>query len=551
MSWASYGLAFLEGFGLILSPCILPILPIILSLGIEGPRWRPYGIILGFISSFSALTLLSRHIVSHLGFDTEVIRYISFFLLFTFALILLSETLSEKFSVWTSRFTQVGERLAQNQQTHSGFLSGIVFGVAIGCIWVPCAGPIMAAVIVQTITQQTTLDTALTLISFSIGAALPMLILILMGRQVLTKVSFLKSYTIIIRKILGIIIILSIIYSVGPTRIWSHVQLESQVDRKEANFGEGLIHGLPTPYPAPQIAGIESWINTPPLSIEQLRGKVVLIDFWTYSCINCVRTLPYLKKWDTTYREKGLVIIGIHSPEFAFERKLNNVKEAVKKFNIQYAVALDNEFKTWLNFQNHYWPAHYLIDKNGKVVYTHFGEGSYDITEYNIRYLLGLQPTSVVETKAPEEKALTPETYLGYERSERFAESNSVKPDRVSDYNLNNDISLNQWSIGGKWVVENQRITAAAPLAKINLHFQARKVFLVLGSANGSTVTATITLNGEPIGKNAGADVHQNIVTVKNETLYELVSQDSIKAGVLEVEVRDIGLQAYAFTFGG
>jgi cytochrome c biogenesis protein CcdA/thiol-disulfide isomerase/thioredoxin len=551
MNVASYGLAFLEGLGLILSPCILPILPIVLSLGIEGPRWRPYGIIMGFVVSFSALTLLSRQIVTSFGIDIEVIRYVSFILLFIFALILVSDTLSEKFSQLTSRFANLGERVAQNQSIHSGFWGGCVLGAGIGCIWVPCAGPIMAAVIVQTITQATTLDTAITLMSFSLGTAIPMLILVLMGRRIMGKVSFLKSYTQMVRKILGVIILISITYAALPMRIWSTFSPEPKIHTSKPSFGNSLIHGLPAPYPAPQIAGIVSWINSPPLKLDQLKGKVVLIDFWTYSCINCVRTLPYLKKWDEVYRDKGLVIIGVHSPEFAFERKLENVEDAVKRYGIQYAVALDNDFKTWMNFQNHYWPAHFLIDKQGKIVYTHFGEGEYDITEFNIRVLLGLTPNAQSnQTQAAPENAITPETYLGYDRAERYVSPSSIHRDSIFDYAPVQDMSLNEWSLEGRWFVEKQHVTAKDAHAKIKIHFQAKKVFLVLGSASGKPVTASITLNGRPPGEDAGTDVSQSKVTVVKDTLYELISQESVKGGLLEIEADGPDLQAYAFTFG-
>lgn len=553
MNLSTYGLAFLEGLGLILSPCILPILPMVLSLGISGgiggTNRRPYGIIAGFVVSFSALTLLSRQLVTSLGIDIEIIRYVSFLLLFLFGLILISDFMSEKFTQWTSRLANLGEKVAQNQSNRAGFLGGFVLGMAIGFIWVPCAGPIMAAVIVQTVTQQTTLETVLTLISFSLGTAAPMLALVLMGRRIMGQVSFLKSYTHIVRKILGIIILASIIFSAWPQQAWSAPAPVSEVNTNSSELK--LINGLPSPYPAPQIDGIKNWINSAPLRLDHLKGKVVLIDFWTYSCINCVRTLPFLTKWDETYRDKGLVIIGIHTPEFEFEKKLSNVQNAVKKHDIHYAVALDNNFKTWLNFQNRYWPAHYLIDREGRVVYTHFGEGNYDVTESNIRFLLGLTPKS----KSPEAKetsvnTLTPETYLGYDRGERFAKPSAMIPDHPFDYPALKNIPLNEWSLEGKWVIEKQRITAKEADAKIKLHFNAKKVFLVLGSGIGRPITAKIILNGSPVGKKSGIDVHQDEVTVTKDTLYELVSLDSFEDSILELQASEPGLQAYAFTFG-
>jgi len=549
MNLFTYGLAFLEGLGLILSPCILPILPIVLSLGIAGPRGRPYGIIVGFVASFSALTLLSRQLITTLSLDVNIIRYVSFILLFLFALVLISDFLSEKFTQWTTRFSNLGERVAQKQSNQSGFFGGLVLGVGIGCIWVPCAGPIMAAVIVQTVTQETTMATVMTLLSFTVGTAVPMLVLVLMGRRIMEQVSFLKSYTQRIRKILGVVILISVIVSILPGQGWFVPSLPTKAVSNSS--GLGLRNGLPAPYPAPEIKGIDHWINSPPLQLNQLKGKVVLIDFWTYSCINCVRTLPYLTKWDETYRDRGLVIIGVHTPEFAFEMKLENVQNAVKMRQIHYSVALDNTFKTWINFKNQFWPAHYLIDRDGNVVYTHFGEGEYETTEANIRYLLGLTPKAeVLEVQKTAGDNLTPETYLGYGRAERFVSSSRLIPNQSFDYPFFPDIPLHGWSLEGKWVVEKQAITAGQENAKIKLHFYAKKVFLVLGTGTGQPLNAKVNLNGQDLGKNAGADTHNGEVLVTKDTLYELVSMPSVEEGFLEVQASEPGLQAYAFTFG-
>jgi cytochrome c biogenesis protein CcdA/thiol-disulfide isomerase/thioredoxin len=526
----------------------------VLSLGIDGSNRRPYGIITGFVASFSALTLLSHHVVASLGIDVEVIRYASFFLLFLFGLVLISNFLSEKFTQWTSRLANWGEQIAQNQSTQANqtdFWGAMILGMAIGFIWVPCAGPIMAAVIVQTATQQTTLETALTLLFFSVGAAAPMLSLVLMGRKMMERISYVKSYTHTIRKILGLIILASVIFSAWPQRALS--EIGANPNENGTTPESGLKNGLAAPYPAPEIVGIERWINTQPLSLNHLKGKVVLVDFWTYSCINCVRTLPIITKWDAAYRDKGLVIIGIHTPEFEFEKKFANVQDAVKKHNINYAVALDNAFKTWLNFQNQYWPAHYLIDREGKIVYVHFGEGNYDVTESNIRFLLGLtSPLGSGEAKeGPAGNPITPETYLGYGRGERFVNSLTITPDLPVTYPPIQDLPLHGWSLEGKWTVEKQRITAQDGGAKIKLHFKAKKVFLVLGSQTGKPITAKISLNGSSPAEESGANVRQDKVTITTDTLYELISLGSFGEGILELETSEPGLQAYAFTFGG
>jgi thiol-disulfide isomerase/thioredoxin len=377
-----------------------------------------------------------------------------------------------------------------------------------------------------------------------------MLFLILMGRRIMKQVSSLKSYTGVIRKMLGIIILISVVYSAWPAGA-SFAPTEAPKENINPP-SEGLINGLPAPYTAPNIAGIQNWINSPTLSLDSLKGKVVLIDFWTYSCINCVRTLPHLIKWDETYRNNGLVIIGIHTPEFAFEMDLKNVQNAVKQHNIHYSVALDNAFKTWLNFKNRYWPAHYLIDREGKIVYTHFGEGNYDVTESNIRYLLGLtsKGETSVEAKEIGTDPITPETYLGSERAERFASPSVIIPDQPFDYPNVSDITLNSWSLEGKWIVEKQRSVCKEAQAKLKLHFNAKKVFLVLGSETGQPLKAKITFNGQGLGKNSGADVKNDEVTITKDTLYELVSLPSFAEGQLEIQVLEPGLQAYAFTFG-
>jgi thiol-disulfide isomerase/thioredoxin len=312
-----------------------------------------------------------------------------------------------------------------------------------------------------------------------------------------------------------------------------------------------LINALPTPYNAPDFKDIETWINSPPLTIKALKGKVVLVDFWTYSCVNCLRTLPYLNEWDRKYRSKGLVIVGVHSPEFDFEKDPDNVKAAVIKNGIHYPVAMDNSLATWINYANHYWPAHYLIDRSGKVVYTHFGEGDYAITENNIRALLGMK-AEPAKARVDENynSSQTPETYLGSARAERFAGPSGLVPGRPYNYVFSRSLANDNWELAGQWKVENEKIIARSKGSALRLNFMARKVFLVLGSANGRPVSATIRINGKPVGANAGKDAHGGTVTVKRTTLYELVDQKRPHRSVLEIKSNDPGLEAYAFTFG-
>jgi thiol-disulfide isomerase/thioredoxin len=295
------------------------------------------------------------------------------------------------------------------------------------------------------------------------------------------------------------------------------------------------------PYAAPEFAGVEAWLNANPLTMQSLKGKVVLIDFWTYSCINCVRTLPHITDWDRKYRDKGLVIIGVHAPEFEFEKKLDNVKAALAQHGIRYPVALDNKLSTWMNFENRYWPAHYLIDRDGKVVYTHFGEGKYDVTENNIRYLLGLKNDKTVKAETPiSNPDETAETYLGYARASGFGGDKPMAHNREMSYRFPDALAEDEWALSGKWRVDTKKITSGEKGAALRLDFNARKVFLVLGTATGEPVNVTIRLNGET----------RSTLTVERNTLYELIDQQMPKNGLLEVTPDAPGLEAYAFTFG-
>lgn len=548
MSVINIGLAFVEGFALIISPCILPIIPIIFAVGVNGGRMRSYGLMIGFIVSFCALTLLSRALILSTHINAEWLRQISFYLLLLLGIIMMSSYLSAKFSFVTQGLANTGEALARRVDQKSGFFNGLLLGLPIGLIWTPCAGPILAAVIVQIIRQQTTIETIALLFAFSIGVALPLLLFILFGQKLMTNINFLKRHAVVMRKILGAMIVVTVLIT-AQSELWKF----SMTAANAADLSSTQIKdALAQPYPTPEIQGISAWINSPPLTMAQLKGKVVLIDFWTYSCINCQRTLPYITAWDKKYRDQGLVIIGVHSPEFAFEHDLNNVQSAVTQFGIHYPVALDNDLTTWQNFNNEYWPAHYLIDKNGKVVYTHFGEGDYDVTENNIRVLLGMKPIVITNQKQEVEGVdETPETYLGYTRADRFANQHALLQSTDTLYIFPSELSLNEWALNGHWDQGDEKITALTSGSAIRLHFNAKKVFLVMGSSTGKPITVQLLLNNKPVGNNGGKDVQNSQVVVTSDTLYELLNLPSYQSGILEITAQQPGVIAYAFTFGG
>ncbi len=549
MTLLEFSLSFTEGVALIASPCILPVLPLVLSTSIDGGRARPFGIITGFILSFCLLALLSRRLVLATGIAPDSIKDISLLLLFLFGLILLSDKLSAWFSRLTQRFADIGTRLSPGNGKE-GLASGIVLGALIGLVWTPCAGPILAAVLVQIIRQETDLESVALMVAFAMGAGFPMFIIAITGRRIMNKFAFLQRYTEQIRKILGGVIITSVIFIAAGSNAQLPFFNSNPVSQPAARL-DHIEDALPQPYPAPDFAGITQWLNSPALTMKQLRGKVVLVDFWTYSCINCIRTLPHITAWDAQYRDKGLVIIGIHSPEFEFEKNPENVKQAVARYSIHYPVALDNQLDTWQNFRNLYWPAHYLINQEGMVVYTHFGEGNYDVTENNIRYLLGEKDMQTASpTEIPYALGQTPETYLGYRRSDSYLGPTTIQPDIDTSYRFPKFLPSDSWSLQGGWKVEAEKITSTAPGAALQLNFKARNVFLVLGSASGKPVNASITLNGETVGKNAGKDIKNGTLVIDSHRLYDLIHQQTVTNSLLEITSDSPGLEAYAFTFG-
>lgn len=536
--YINFVLAFIEGFALIISPCILPVLPIILSGSIQGGKRRPIGIILGFLIIFIIFTLFSRKLVEFFGVDLNIVRNISLTILFLFGVILLSNYLTSKFEILTTKLANVGSSSKIININNTGFWSGFAFGSLIGIIWTPCAGPILAAVILQTILQKTDLASFITILFFAIGVGIPMLLIAFFGRELTSRLAFFKTHAISLRRLLGYIIIGSVLYMIYGSGITVSITKPKESQFMAQNM---LVHTITNPYPMPKIAGISAWINSDPIENEELKGKVVLIDFWTYSCINCIRTLPYLKDWYEKYHDQGLVIIGIHSPEFEFEKDLTNVKNAVENFGIKYPVALDNHYSTWQNFNNHYWPAHYLIDKNGNVIYEHFGEGDIDATENNIRFLLGLNRVQMQKQKESHYPQ-TPETYLGYERAELFSSPEAVLQNQSKLYSFAKTLADDTWSLQGKWIVSGQKIIADEANAAIKIHFRAGKVYAVMGSNSKIPIKVHLLLDGKPAPK--------NIIEVKDQTLYILIDSPEPINGILELISESPGLEMYAFTFG-
>lgn len=537
-------LGFIEGFALIISPCILPILPIFLAGSLTGSKKRPMGIIVGFTLFFSLLVFFSHQLVHYLDVDFNLVREIGYVILLLLGAIMISNYLTEQFGKITQGFTRISTFFSSVNKPEGGFWNGLFLGGIIAIIWTPCAGPILAAIIVQTALQETTLISFFTLMAFALGAAIPMFIISLYGKKLINTFSFFKTRAALFRKFLGGVIIASVIYMVYFEGEVVSSSVAPQTGIKTSN---SLINGLWFTYQAPPIQGVDAWINSPPLRLLDLRGKVVLIDFWTYSCINCLRTLPYLNDWYKHYHDKGLVIIGIHTPEFDFEKNVDNVKAAVKRYGILYPVALDNQFMTWRNYKNHYWPAHYLINKKGDVVYKRFGEGEYEVMENNIRFLLGIKDLSTIRSlkESSVSIAQTPETYLGYAKAYSYYSPELIK-DKTTRYHFSDKLSANAWGLDGLWQVNAENIVAQETNTAIKIHFNARKVYAVMGNSTAKPIKVKVVLTDEQSGKK----LQESSILVDKYSIYELISEKKFISGYLQIIASEPGVKVYTFTFG-
>ena len=536
------------------SPCILPVLPIVLTAGAgDGGIRRPLMIIGGLVASFTVFTLTAASILAALGLPQDFLRNVAIAMLFVLAGSLLSK-----------RFAFALERpfvfMTRRRGGHPA--GGFVLGLSLGLVFVPCAGPVLATITVLAAKSQLSVETVVLTLAYGVGFGVPMLLIALGGKQVAQR---LRATGPGFRRVSGVVLALSavgILFNLPQTlqtrlggyssALQAHVEDTKLARRHLAQLRGGgnafaasaTVRGssLPVLGRAPEFKGIDSWLNTPggrPLTLSQLRGKVVLVDFWTYSCINCIRTLPHLRSWYAAYHRAGLEIVGVHTPEFAFEHVRGNVKQATHDLHVSWPVALDNGYKTWDAYSNQYWPAEYLVDRVGRVRRTHFGEGEYGDTEKAIRTLLAANGASVPGARhvadATPTALVTPETYVGYARldASRYRGSR-LRPRRSASYRFASKLQRDELSLGGSWRVGDQRAVAAAG-ARLRLRFHAHDVYLVLGGKG----RVRVDLGGHTA----------RTVRVSGERLYTLVSSRSLRDGLLELRF-DPGVNAYAFTFG-
>lgn len=584
-------IAYLGGALTIFSPCILPILPFVFVRA-EQPFLRSaLPMLLGMASTFALLASLATVGGSWVINANSYGRYAAIFLLALFGLGLVFPRFAQ---FGTQSIVSWGNSLTNRSLSNKAgptAASSFILGIATGLLWAPCAGPILGLILTGAALNGASFQTLFLLLAFGVGAATSLGVALSVSGKLFTSMKQYLGVSEGIRKAIGIGVIsgaLAIAFGLDTgflARI-SYANTESLeqsvLDRfSSAKNPAPVLDGtqvsstshdepqlyrstLPVEGLAPPLDGAVEWLNSAPLTMEQLRGKVVLVDFWTYSCINCIRTVPYVRAWAEKYKDKGLVVIGVHTPEFAFEKKIDNVSKAVESFKIGYPVAIDNDYKIWRAYSNNYWPAHYLIDSNGKIRYHHFGEGNYRKTEQAIQDLLheaGIQaaaePAVNPDAKGAEASpdlgnVRSLETYLGYERATGFTASEKIVEDVAASYSLTT-LGLNEWGLSGTWTVGAEKATLDRSDGSLAIRFRARDLHLVMGlSETSKPVRYKVTIDGKAPGTDHGSDIDaQGNGTVENTKLYQLIRQSAdVKEHEFEILFLDKGAAVYAFTFG-
>lgn len=538
------------------SPCVLPVLPVVLttSAGRQAGPGRPVAVVGGMVLAFGVATLLGAAVLGALGLPQDVLRWAGITVLTVVGLGLVWPRLGH---LVEAPFARV-RPLRMNRDGNP-----FVLGLGMGLVFVPCAGPVLASITVLAATAQIGPELVALTAAYCLGVALPLLGIALAGDRILSRVRAVRERTRAARAATGAVMVATaLVIATGAAEPlqratpewlqavseWASSDADAQAELRslsddgmpsaqlltfsecaEADPGELRDCG-----PAPELVGLTGWLNSEPLDLAALRGRVVLVDFWTYSCINCQRTLPYLTRWAEEYADDGLVVIGVHAPEFAFEREARNVADAAERFDIRYPIALDNDFVTWRAYDQRFWPAKYLVDAEGTVRQVHYGEGAYAETEAAIRELLGLSGEVRADDGPRHTDGRTPETYLGSDRVARLHDD-EVVPGREAEYALQ-DPALHSFSLGGTWRVEPEYAQAGQD-AVLALRFRAAQVHLVLEGEG--TVTVSVDGDADPA----------RVVEVSGTPQLHTVYDGAARTAVLRLAFTP-GVRAYAFTFG-
>ena len=575
-----YGVAFISGLLTILAPCIWPLLPIVLADVTQSKdKKRPLGITVGVAISFTVLTLSVSGLESSIGLNPNVLRKIAVVVLVVLGITMVipkaSQFLESRISRLSGRFGQVG------RNSRTDFRGGLITGLALGIVWAPCSGPILASIATLAATNKVSAQVVLVTLFYVAGVSIPLFGFAVGGQRLLVNSRRLSKYTGKIQIASGVVLILTAIaiqtnydktleakllnaipsYSSALTKIESGSgvtkALNSLKGKSNGVLSSRNTSGLfNTNTPAADFSGGTKWLNpSTPLTLAGLRGKVVLVDFWTYTCINCIRTLPHVTAWYNKYQPYGLQVVGVHSPEFAFEKDTNNVLSAIKRFNIKYPVVQDNKLDIWNAYNNQYWPAEYLIDAKGNVRRVDFGEGQYDQMEQAIQALLadaGAKiPSSLTGVRDATPKIQnTPETYFGSARSE-YGYPQPINVNGTFAFTTPKVVPVNQFSFGGKWKIADEYAEATAG-STITESFAATHVYFILKPSKvGAQDRVLVSLNGKPlIGPYAGADVKAGELLVDSDRLYEVYNSGQPSRGTLTFTFVNAGTQAYTFTFG-
>jgi cytochrome c biogenesis protein CcdA/thiol-disulfide isomerase/thioredoxin len=554
---------FVAGLVTAISPCILPVLPVIFAGASTGSRRRSVAIVVGLVTSFAAATLFGVVVLSALHLPQDLLNDIGYGLLILLAVALIVDPIGE----WLER---PFARLSSSPRVGAGTSSGLVLGAGLGLVFVPCAGLILSAITAVAATHRIGATAVALTASYSLGVAIPLLIFALLSQRLASSWAALRAHAHAVRRASGVVIgAMAVVILTGAaaglqTDLPGFTQsVENSVPagvetQLQHLTGEGTntfaakqssdpAASIPDLGPAPKFTGITAWLNTQngaPLTLAELRGKVVLVDFWTYSCINCRRSLPHVEAWYRAYRKDGLVVVGVHTPEFAFEHVVGNVASAASQLGVTYPIAVDDGYATWDAYNNQYWPAEYLIDQHGNVRHTAFGEGDYGLMERDIRDLLSaggatsLPDPTEVANRTPTESFVTPESYLGYQyyaEGYNQAIADQVVQDQMTKYVLPAQPPSNAVVLGGHWAIHAEETTAGDG-ASFELQFTAEHVYLVLGG----TGTVTASYDGA-----RPTTVHVHGIP----NLYTLFNSASVHSGILRVTATP-GVRAFDLTFG-
>ncbi|HEX7673189.1 MAG TPA: cytochrome c biogenesis protein DipZ [Bdellovibrio sp.] len=568
-------LSYIGGVLTILSPCILPVIPFVFAKADQPFRKSGLPLLLGMALTFAVFSSLAVIGGAWVTQANQWGRWFAMILLTVFGLSLIFPQIFERFF---EPFTRLGSKLSSGGNQAQSFPRSLLLGIATGLLWAPCAGPILGLILTGAATQGTPEKAIWFLLAYALGAATSLTLALVAGGKFLGTLKKSLKAERLIKACLGVAVLVGVLaiglnldrtvltqVSKVQTEDWESRLIDKFTDHQSgsasATLSDDEMKGL-----VPSLAGATKWFNSPALSFESLKGKVVLVDFWTYSCINCLRTLPYVKSWAEKYKDQGLVVIGVHTPEFAFEKDPTNVAKALQDLGVTYPVAMDNDYEIWNTFENRYWPAHYFLDRNGKIRHHHFGEGGYAESEKVIQELLNEgssskapMKTSVqasgVQAAAQFSDMRSPETYVGYARSQNLILNPIIKADRAENYKPVKNLELNQWSLSGQWLIGDEKATLIKAHGKITYRFHARDLHLVLGpKAAGSSVKFKVTIDGHAPGKDHGTDTNEQGEGVVSENrLYQLIRQSDgklIQDHTFEIEFLDPGVEAFAFTFG-